>query len=80
MKTHAVADAAVWYYARDRDAAERVGKRAARQCRGGRRTTEKIVLVAGTKSHGPGHHEYEQGARLLRQCLDSSPNAPPLAV
>ena len=22
---------------------------------------KKIVFIAGTKSHGPGHHEYEQG-------------------
>ena len=41
---------------------------------------KKIVLVAGTKSHGPGHHEYEQGARLLKACLDSSPNVPPLVT
>jgi type 1 glutamine amidotransferase len=41
---------------------------------------KKIVLVAGTKSHGPGHHEYEQGARLLKACLDSSPNAPPVVT
>ncbi|MBI2826393.1 MAG: ThuA domain-containing protein [Planctomycetia bacterium] len=41
---------------------------------------KKIVLVAGTKSHGPGHHEYEKGARLLKACLDSSPNVPPLVT
>src|SRR5450830_1799222 len=35
---------------------------------------KKIILIAGTKSHGPGEHEYEKGARLLKQCLDSSPN------
>ena len=35
---------------------------------------KKIVLVAGAKSHGPGEHEYEKGARLLKQCLDTSPN------
>src|SRR5665213_1667053 len=35
---------------------------------------KKIVLIAGTKSHGPGEHEYEKGARLLKQCLDTSPN------
>lgn len=34
----------------------------------------KIVLVAGTKSHGPGHHEYEKGLRLLQHCLTTSPN------
>ncbi|HEY4312981.1 MAG TPA: ThuA domain-containing protein [Pirellulales bacterium] len=41
---------------------------------------KKIVLVAGTKSHGPGHHEYEKGARLLKACLEKSPNAPQLNV
>ncbi|HBI43014.1 MAG TPA: hypothetical protein DDY78_09185 [Planctomycetales bacterium] len=35
---------------------------------------KKIILIAGTKSHGPGEHEYEKGVRLLKQCLDSSPN------
>jgi hypothetical protein len=34
----------------------------------------KIVLIAGKKSHGPGEHEYEKGARLLKHCLDTSPN------
>jgi type 1 glutamine amidotransferase len=34
----------------------------------------KLVLIAGKKSHGPGEHEYEKGARLLKQCLDTSPN------
>jgi putative heme-binding domain-containing protein len=37
-------------------------------------TLKKIILIAGAKSHGPGEHEYEKGARLLKQCLDSSPN------
>ncbi len=41
---------------------------------------KKIVLVAGTKSHGPGHHEYERGARLLKACLEESPNAPRLNI
>lgn len=36
--------------------------------------TKKIVLIAGTKSHGPGEHEYEKGVRLLKHCLDTSPN------
>jgi type 1 glutamine amidotransferase len=35
---------------------------------------KKIVLIAGKKSHGPGHHEYEQGMRLVKACLESSPN------
>jgi type 1 glutamine amidotransferase len=35
---------------------------------------KKIVLIAGAKSHGPGDHEYEKGAKLLKHCLDTSPN------
>ena len=35
---------------------------------------KKILLIAGAKSHGPGEHEYEKGVRLLKQCLDTSPN------
>jgi len=34
----------------------------------------KIVLIAGKKSHGIGAHEYEKGCRLIKDCLDSSPN------
>ncbi|HEY2840669.1 MAG TPA: ThuA domain-containing protein [Pirellulales bacterium] len=39
---------------------------------------KKVVFIAGTKSHGPGHHEYEQGLRLLAHCLETSPNLPKL--
>jgi type 1 glutamine amidotransferase len=35
---------------------------------------KKVLLIAGTKSHGPGEHEYEKGVRLLKHCLDTSPN------
>ena len=28
-----------------------------------------IVFLAGTKSHGPGDHEYEQACRLLARTL-----------
>ncbi len=35
---------------------------------------KKIVFIAGTKSHGPGEHEYEKGLRLLAKCLETSPN------
>src|SRR5262245_30764637 len=38
------------------------------------RPIKKIVLIAGTKSHGPGDHEYEKGVKLLKHCLDTSPN------
>ena len=37
-------------------------------------TAKKIVLLAGKKSHGPGAHEYEKDAKLLKHCLDTSPN------
>lgn len=30
---------------------------------------KKIVLVAGTPSHGPGDHEFNAGMQLLNQCL-----------
>src|SRR5947209_901667 len=33
-----------------------------------------ILLIAGTKSHGPGEHEYEKGARLLAHGINTSPN------
>jgi putative membrane-bound dehydrogenase-like protein len=31
---------------------------------------KKIVLVAGTPSHGPGQHEHNAGVLLLKKCLD----------
>jgi putative heme-binding domain-containing protein len=36
--------------------------------------TRTILLIAGTKSHGPGEHEYEKGARLLAHCINTAPN------
>src|SRR6185369_17085805 len=36
---------------------------------------QKVVFIAGKKSHGPGDHEYEKGMRLLAKCLESSSNA-----
>jgi Trehalose utilisation len=35
---------------------------------------KKLVLIAGTKSHGPNTHEYEKGVRLFKYCLDTAPN------
>ncbi|MCS6777242.1 MAG: ThuA domain-containing protein [Chloroherpetonaceae bacterium] len=35
---------------------------------------KKIVFLAGTKSHGPGEHEYEKGLRLLAHCLETAHN------
>ena len=32
--------------------------------------TKKIVLVAGTPSHGPGEHEFNAGSIVLKKCLD----------
>ena len=31
---------------------------------------KKVVLVAGTPSHGPGDHEFNAGCLLLKKCLD----------
>jgi hypothetical protein len=33
-------------------------------------TDKKIVLIAGTPSHGPGEHEFNAGVLLLKKCLD----------
>ena len=29
----------------------------------------KLVLIAGTPSHGPGDHEFNAGVQLLAKCL-----------
>ncbi len=34
---------------------------------------KKIVMVAGTPSHGPGDHEFNAGTMLLKKCLDEVP-------
>ena len=34
---------------------------------------KKIVLLAGSPSHGPGEHEFNAGCQLLKKCLDSVP-------
>lgn len=34
---------------------------------------KRIVLVAGTPSHGPGAHEFNAGVLLLKKCLDKVP-------
>src|SRR5687767_8399688 len=34
----------------------------------------RIVLVGGSKSEGPGRHDYPNAIRVLRQLLDSSPD------
>jgi hypothetical protein len=32
---------------------------------------KKLVMIAGTQSHGPGAHEFNAGVRLLAKCLES---------
>jgi type 1 glutamine amidotransferase len=34
---------------------------------------KKIVLLAGSASHGKGEHEFNAGCQLLKKCLDSVP-------
>ncbi len=37
--------------------------------------SKKILMIAGPRDHGgPGAHEYEKDLRLLKRCLDTSPN------
>lgn len=33
---------------------------------------KKIVMIAGTPSHAPGHHEFNAGCLLLKKCLDEN--------
>ena len=40
---------------------------------------KKIVLVAGTPSHGPGDHEFNAGVLLLKKCLDQVPGVKAVA-
>src|SRR5262245_22890989 len=35
---------------------------------------KKLVMIAGTPSHGPGDHEFNAGVRLLEKCLKGFPN------
>lgn len=34
---------------------------------------KKIVMVAGTPSHGPGDHEFNAGTKILERCLQKTP-------
>jgi hypothetical protein len=36
--------------------------------------TRRLVLIAGTPSHGPGDHEFNAGVQLLAKCLKGVPN------
>jgi putative membrane-bound dehydrogenase-like protein len=40
---------------------------------------KKVVLVAGTPSHGPGQHEHNAGVLLLKKCLDKLPGIEAIA-
>lgn len=41
----------------------------------------KVVVIAGTPSHGPGEHEFNAGAKLLVKCLkESAPGVEPVLV
>jgi type 1 glutamine amidotransferase len=37
--------------------------------------TKKVVLIAGRPSHGKGEHTWDEDAKLLKRCLDASPDA-----
>ena len=40
--------------------------------------TTKIVLVAGTASHGPGEHEFNAGVDIIADCLKKVPGVEPV--
>ena len=41
---------------------------------------KKIVLVAGSVSHGKGEHEFRAGCLLLKDCLDAVPGVTAVVV
>jgi hypothetical protein len=41
---------------------------------GGFSAEKKILLLAGSASHGRGEHEFKAGSHLLQKCLDAVPN------
>jgi type 1 glutamine amidotransferase len=41
---------------------------------------KKLVLVAGSRSHGPGDHEFRAGCLLLQQCLSTVPGLSTVVV
>lgn len=41
---------------------------------------KKIVLLAGSRSHGPGDHEFRAGSLLLAECLRTVPGLHPVVV
>src|ERR1044071_8208437 len=38
----------------------------------GNAADKKVVLVAGSRSHGAGEHEFKAGCLLLKKCLDQT--------
>ncbi len=40
----------------------------------------KIALIAAAPSHGEGHHDWDQDARFIRQCLLDAPNVGNLTI
>lgn len=40
----------------------------------------KVVLLAGSRSHGPGDHEFRAGSLLLAECLRTVPGVNPVVV
>ncbi len=45
---------------------------AASQLRAEDAKPKKLVMIAGTISHGPGDHEFNAGVRLLAKCLEAT--------
>ena len=41
---------------------------------------KKIALIAAAASHGEGHHDWDQDAQFLKQCLDEASNVESLVV
>jgi len=37
-----------------------------------------IVFLGGAKTHGPGAHEHLRGVQLLKQCVETAENVPPV--
>src|SRR5262249_30871745 len=44
------------------------------------RAADKVVLIAGRPSHGPGEHEFNAGTKLLVKCLMEVPGVDPVFV
>ena len=41
---------------------------------------KKIVLIAAAPSHGEGHHDWDQDAQFIKQCLAEAPNVEDLTI